>query len=54
MTPFMSKAQPDRFRDDPAVIPWMELQHLAINQRGETIADFTETTFLPQTVEPVR
>lgn len=28
----------------------MELQHLVINQRGETIADFTETiTFLPQT-----
>ena len=27
----------------------MELQHLVINQRGETIADFTETiTFLPQ------
>jgi acyl dehydratase len=26
----------------------MELQHLVINQRGETIADFTETlTFLP-------
>lgn len=27
----------------------MELQHLVINQRGETIADFTETlTFLPR------
>jgi acyl dehydratase len=27
----------------------MELQHLVINQRGETIADFTETlTFLPK------
>ena len=29
----------------------MELQHLVINQRGETIADFTETiTFLPKEV----
>ena len=28
----------------------VELQHLVINQRGETIVDFTETmTFLPQT-----
>jgi hypothetical protein len=27
----------------------MELQHLVISQRGETIADFTETlTFLPK------
>jgi acyl dehydratase len=32
----------------------MALQHLVINQRGETIADFTETlTFLPREVGPV-
>jgi hypothetical protein len=32
----------------------MEIQHLVINQRGETIADFTETlTFLPREVGPV-
>ena len=31
----------------------MELQHLVINQRGETIADFTETiTFLPAAPAP--
>lgn len=32
----------------------MELQHLVINQRGETVADFTETlTFLPREAGPV-
>ena len=31
----------------------MELQHLVINQRGETIVDFTETlTFLPMAAGP--